>query len=50
MGASAKRAQSRIQEKMMKATEREIRKLKNFFMWDIPEVILFFSDSTNLRK
>ena len=34
----------------MKATEREIRKLKNFFMWDIPEVILFFSDSTNFRK
>ena len=34
----------------MKATEREIRKLKNFFMWDIPEVILFFSDFTNFRK
>ena len=34
----------------MKATEREIRKLKNYFMWDIPEVILFFSDSTNFRK
>ena len=34
----------------MKATEREIRKLKNHFMWDIPEVILFFSDSTNFRK
>jgi len=34
----------------MSAVEREIRKLKNFFMWDIPEVILFFSDSTNFRK
>ena len=34
----------------MKATEREIRKIKNFFMWDVPEVILFFSDSTNFRK
>ena len=34
----------------MKATEREIRKIKNYFMWDIPEVILFFSDSTNFRK
>ena len=34
----------------MQAVEREIRKLKNNFMWDIPEVILFFSDSTNFRK
>ena len=34
----------------MKATEREIEKLKTVFMWDIPEVILFFSDSTNFRK
>ena len=34
----------------MQAVEREIRKLKNFFMWDVPEVILFFSDSTNFRK
>ena len=31
----------------MQAVEREIRKLKNFFMWDVPEVILFFSDSVN---
>ncbi len=34
----------------MKATQREIEKLKTFFMWDIPEIILFFSDSTNFRK
>ena len=34
----------------LQAVEREIRKLKNFFMWDVPEVILFFSDSTNFRK
>ena len=34
----------------MQAVEREIRKLKNFFMWDVPEVILFFSDSLNFRK
>ena len=34
----------------MKATQREIEKLKTVFMWDVPEVILFFSDSTNFRK
>ena len=34
----------------MKATERELSKLKTHFMWDVPEIILFFSDSTNFRK
>ena len=34
----------------LKATQREITKLKTHFMWDVPEVILFFSDSINFRK
>ena len=34
----------------MKAVNRELEKIKTKFMWDIPEVILFFSDSTNFRK
>ena len=34
----------------MKETQREIEKLKTTFMWDIPEIILFFSDSINFRK
>ena len=34
----------------MKATQREISKLKGHFMWDVPSVILFFSDSVNFRK
>jgi len=29
---------------------RELNKIKSNFMWDVPEVILFFSDSTNFRK
>lgn len=29
---------------------RELNKIKNNFMWDTPEVILFFSDSINFRK
>ena len=33
-----------------KATIREISKLKGQFLWDVPSVILFFSDSTNFRK
>ena len=33
-----------------KAATREISKLKGHFMWDIPSVILFFSDSKNFRK
>ena len=32
------------------ATNREISKLKGRFLWDVPDVILFFSDSTNFRK
>ena len=34
----------------MQAVNREIYKIKTKFMWDIPEVILFFSDATNFRK
>ena len=34
----------------LKATTREISKLKSHFIWDVPEVVLFFSDSTNFRK
>jgi len=32
------------------AVTRELNKIKNKFMWDVPEVVLFFSDSTNFRK
>ncbi len=32
------------------ATKRELNKIKNNFLWDVPELILFFSDSTNFRK
>ena len=34
----------------MQAVRREISKIKTHFMWDVPEVILFFSDSVNFRK
>ena len=34
----------------MQAVKREIEKIKTKFMWDIPEIILFFSDSVNFRK
>ena len=34
----------------MQAVTRELEKIKTVFMWDIPELILFFSDSTNFRK
>ena len=40
---------SRFSEAMA-ATERELTRLKNEFMWDDPELILFFSDSKNFRK
>ena len=30
--------------------KRELNKIVNHFMWDVPEVILFFSDSVNFRK
>ena len=34
----------------MKMVERDITRLKQEFMWDVPKVILFFSDSVNFRK
>ena len=34
----------------LNATNKEISKLRKHFMWDAPDVILFFSDSTNFRK
>ena len=34
----------------LKSVERELSKIKEHFMWDTPEVILFFSDSKNFRK
>ena len=34
----------------MQAVNRELSKIKTKFMWDIPELILFFSDSVNFRK
>ena len=34
----------------MRITENEISKLKTEFLWDEPEIILFFSDSKNFRK
>ena len=30
--------------------QRELSKIKNNFMWDVPEMVLFFSDSVNFRK
>ena len=32
------------------AVARELVKITNAFLWDVPEVILFFSDSVNFRK
>ena len=34
----------------LNATVREINKIKNKFLWDVPEIVLFFSDSKNFRK
>ena len=34
----------------LQSVERELSKIKEHFMWDTPEVILFFSDSKNFRK
>ena len=34
----------------MNAVTREITKIKQKFMWDVPEILLFFSDSINFRK
>ena len=30
--------------------QRELSKIKNEFLWDTPELVLFFSDSRNFRK
>ena len=32
------------------ASVRELQKLRREFLWDVPELVLFFSDSTNFRK
>ena len=34
----------------MRNVERDLTKIKGEFMWDVPEMILFFSDSKNFRK
>ena len=34
----------------MKNVQRELTKIKNEFMWDTPELVLFFSDSKNFRE
>ena len=34
----------------MAFVSRDLSKIKNKFMWDTPEVVLFFSDSKNFRK
>jgi DNA polymerase-1 len=34
----------------MTNVQRELTKIKNHFMWDTPELVLFFSDSRNFRK
>ncbi len=32
------------------AVKRELLKIINNFLWDVPELVLFFSDSVNFRK
>ena len=34
----------------MTNVQRELTKIKGHFMWDVPEMILFFSDAVNFRK
>jgi DNA polymerase-1 len=34
----------------MTNVQRELAKIKGHFMWDVPELILFFSDAVNFRK
>ena len=34
----------------LKNVERDLTKIKNEFVWDVPKLILFFSDSKNFRK
>ena len=33
-----------------KNVRKELHRIKNEFLWDSPELILFFSDSKNFRK
>lgn len=33
-----------------KNVQKELNRIKNQFMWDVPELMLFFSDSKNFRK
>ena len=33
-----------------KNVQKELNRIKNQFMWDLPELMLFFSDSKNFRK
>lgn len=40
---------SRFKE-VMTNVRRELTKIKNEFLWDAPELILFYSSSTNFRK
>lgn len=40
---------SKFSDAMTNVT-RELSKIKTHFMWDVPEMILFFSDSKNFRK
>ena len=34
----------------LRNVERDLNNIKNEFMWDTPEMVLFFSDSKNFRK
>ena len=34
----------------MANVQRELVKIKSHFIWDVPEILLFFSDSVNFRK
>ena len=34
----------------LKFVERDLNNIKNEFLWDTPEMVLFFSDSKNFRK
>ncbi len=40
---------SKFSDAMSNVT-RELNKIKTHFMWDVPEMILFFSDAKNFRK
>jgi len=32
------------------AVKRDLNRISQYFMWDVPELVLFFSDSVNFRK